>query len=80
MAIEFTEGPNECPKCGEEVQCMACSYQADHVLPLTNGQRDVLNDILRHVGEMRDNGKAKMSATDQTDLSELIDKVQELYL
>lgn len=80
MAIEFTEHVAQCPECGEDMICLQHDENADHALLLTNGQRDVLKDILAHVKELREAGKAKMSATDQTDLSDLISKVEDLYL
>ena len=81
MAIEFGKIKPTCQMCGEEMICNICAYDdTDHLLPLTNGQRDVLRDILTHVKELSKNDEVEMSAVDLTDLDTLNDAVQNLYL
>lgn len=60
---------------------MAIKYldeEADYILPLTAGERDALRDMLDHTSRAHRNGKARMSAAEEIDVLNLIEKVKAL--
>lgn len=63
MTIEFTkpEVPEFCEQCED----------AAHILRMTEGEFAVIQDVLRFAKEMNQEGLAKMSATELTDLNAL---------
>lgn len=59
---------------------MAIEFHEDHelYLPLTEGERDALKDILQHVSRAHRQGKTRMSAAEETDVKSLTEKVEAL--